>query len=167
MKYKFSYFFILLITVFIANACQDHEKQVTSLPVKNWNEASFWADTIIYEVLIQNPDTLNDWENTKVKRVKAQKIVNDLFELIYSKKKVAYNYYTHKPISIKKIKKLEEDEEFLRERVGKLQFTESWKYDKNTGQVQKKIHNILLAYEIYDSSNNLRGYKAAFYLKDF
>jgi hypothetical protein len=167
MKNKFSSFCILLITILITNACQENEKQATSFPVNNWNEASFWADTIIYEVLIQNPDTLNNWENTKLKRVKTQKIVDDLFELIYNKEKVAYNYYTHKPMSINQIKKLEEDDEFSRKRVGKLQFTETWKYNKNTGKVQKKIHHILLAYEIYDSSNNLRGYKAAFYLKDF
>lgn len=127
--------------------------------------STVWADTIIYDVLINNPDSVDEWATTKVKDVRHKKMVDDLYDLVYSGKKKAYHYYTNKELSIADIKEMEADERFTRNRVGKLQFTETWLYDKNTTELKKQIHSILLAYELYNDSNQLRGYKAAFYLK--
>ncbi len=128
---------------------------------------SLWADTIIYEVLINNPDTLNEWESQKVKAVHQLKIVDELFDKVYNKEKIAYDYYTNEKLSIDDIRSIESKSEFNRKNVGKLQFSETWKFDNKTNQLHKEILQILLAYEIYDETGNLRGYRAAFYLKDF
>lgn len=126
-----------------------------------------WADTIIYEVLLTNPDALNEWETTKLKGVKSNKVVDDLFKMVYDGDKKAYNYYTNEELSIKQVEEIEQRDDYSRDRVGKLQFTETWNMDIANHKMHKKVLSILLAYELYNDSNKLRGYKAAFYLKDF
>lgn len=161
MKTAFRYFGIITLLLLCLLGCEDN-KPATSKVGAN---TTVWADTIIYEVLISNPDTLDEWATTKVKGVLHKKMVDDLFEMIYSGKKKAYHYYTNKELPIVEIKEMEADERYTRNRVGKLQFTETWYYDINTTELKKQIHSILIAYELYNDSNQLRGYKAAFYLK--
>lgn len=163
MNTAFKLFVLLGILIIGLVGCENNK---STLPVNN-TEMQVWADTIIYDVLISNPDSLLEWESAKVKNVRHKKLVDDLFEMIYTGKKKAYHYYTNKPLSVADIKELEADAKFGRDKVGKLQFTETWLFDKNAQEIKKQIHNILLAYEIYGESNTLRGYKAAFYLKDF
>ncbi|SMO86426.1 hypothetical protein SAMN06265379_110138 [Saccharicrinis carchari] len=141
--------------------CEDKKQEVSSGDMNS----TAWADTIIYEVLISNPNPLDEWATTKVKDVQHKKMVDDLFDMIYSGKKKAYHYYTNKALSIEDIKAMEADERYTRNRIGKLQFTETWRYNKNNLILKKQIHSILLAYELYNEANELRGYKAAFYIK--
>ena len=161
MKTTFGFFGIITLLLLCLLGCEDNR------PAKAKVDANItvWADTIIYDVLISNPDALDEWATTKVKDVRHKKMVDDLFDMIYSGKKKVYDYYTNEEMSIADIKEMEADERFPRNRVGKLQFTETWLYDKNTSELKKQIHSILLAYELYNDSNQLRGYKAAFYLK--
>lgn len=133
----------------------------------DYPDLEVWADTIIYEVLIHNPDSLNEWESRKVKDVKTQKVVDDLFGLVYSGKKKAYNYFTNEELSIDDIKNMERVKFTDRSKFGKLQFTESWTFSADSSRLIKTIHEILLAYEVYNENNELRGYKAVFYIKGF
>ncbi len=163
MKTIFNYLVFFTISFLGLIGCGDSNKVHHS----SGENLEIWADTIIYEVLISNPDTLNKWETAKLKNVRHRKLVDDLFEMIYTGKKKAYDYYTHQALSIDEIKDLEADDRFSREKVGKLQFTETWIYNKSIQKLNKNTHAILLAYELYDDSDNLRGYKAAFFVKDF
>lgn len=165
MKNTFYPLAILLPILLFIVSCGKKNK-TSETPVYN-NTTQIWADTIIYEVLIQNPDTFNKWENLKLKSVNNRKIVDDLFNLVYKGDKKAYDYYTNEPLSIDDIKDLEANDTFNRGYIGKLQFTESWSYDNSNQKIIKQVHSILLAYEIFNDEGELRGYKAAFYLKDF
>ncbi len=161
MKTAFGILGILAVLLLCLPGCEDNKSGKTKVDANS----TVWADTIIYDVLISNPDSVDEWATTKVKDVRHKKMVDDLYDLVYSGKKKAYHYYTNKELSIADIKEMEADERFTRDRVGKLQFTETWRYDKNTTELKKQIHSILLAYELYNDSNQLRGYKAAFYIK--
>lgn len=163
MKTTFGFLGMFTLLVLCSLGCKDSKTGLTKLDAN----ATVWADTIIYDVLISNPDSLDEWAATKVKDVRHKKMVDDLYDLVYSGKKKAYHYYTNKELSIADIKEMEADERFPRNRVGKLQFTETWHYDKNTTELKKQIHSILLAYELYNDSNQIRGYKAAFYIKPY
>lgn len=160
MKPAFKFFGIFAVLLLCLLGCEGKKSEVSSTDLKT----TVWADTIIYDVLISNPDPLDEWATTKVKDVRHKKMVDDLFDMIYSGKKKAYHYYTNKELTIADIKEMEADERFTRDRVGKLQFTETWRYDHNNDELKKQIHSILLAYELYNDSNQIRGYKAAFYL---
>lgn len=161
MKTAFGIFGILAVLLLCLPGCEDNKSGLS----KGDANTTVWADTIIYDVLISNPDTLDEWGTTKVKDVRHKKIVDDLYAMIYSGEKKAYDYYTNKELTIAQIKEIEADERFPRNRVGKLQFTETWRYNNNNDELKKQIHSILLAYELYNDSNYLRGYKAAFYIK--
>ncbi len=123
------------------------------------------ADTIIYDVLLTPEDTLNDWEVEKLRSVNYKLIIDNIFEDIYSGEKKAYDYFTDKRISKKEIKEIEEKNPNLRQEINKLQFTERWTYNNDKHEVVKNIYSILLAQRIFDSSGNVRGYKALFYVK--
>ncbi|TLX77427.1 hypothetical protein E9993_01985 [Labilibacter sediminis] len=161
---KFVYISLLILCFGICHSCK--QQQPAEVTHKNENYI-VWADPITYEVLINNPDSLNHWESTKLKHVKQHELVDHLFEMVYSGQKQAYDYNTHEPISISEIKELELKESFSRNKVGKLQFTETWLFEENSGKLKKDVQSILLAYEVYNDLGELRGYKAAFYLKDF
>ncbi len=152
---------ILIISVSCQNKNSNIEKK-TSISIEE--EMELWADTIIYDVLILNPDSTDEWQNKKIKNLNHKKLVDDIFNSIYSGKKSAFNYYTNQPYSIDDIKDFEDS--YPRKDIGKLQFEECWKYDQNTGNIKKEIFSILVAYTLYDSTGNIRGYKAGFYIKN-
>ncbi len=163
MKY-FLLCFLSIASLVSYQSCNcDHNKNNNSQLDLN-PQNSIWADTITYEVMISNPDSTNSWETQKLKNVSQRKIVDDIFELVYNNDKKAFNYYTHDPMSIQEIETLEKEENFSRDKVGKLQFTEIWKMNKATQKLHKEVLSILIAYEIYNSEGELRGYKAAFYI---
>ncbi|MCW3788381.1 hypothetical protein [Plebeiibacterium sediminum] len=154
----------ILLIIFTAIACNHNTEKQIVYTAPSSNNLELWADTIIYDVLISNPDSTDDWQEQKLKHLDHKKIVDDLFESIYSGQKKAYNYYTNSEYSIEDIKEFEED--YPRSNIGKLQFSESWLYDKTLGKHIKQVHSILVAYTLYDSSNNIRGYKAGFFIKN-
>lgn len=123
------------------------------------------ADTITYTVVVKNRDTTDTWADQRLGRLDHKRLVDDLFEAIYEHEATPYDYYTHQPLSIRDIKKLEKQEDFSRDRVGQLQFCEAWYMDPQTQQMHKQVHSVLVAYEYYLSTGELRGYKAAFYIK--
>ncbi len=158
------YGFIYLSIILLSQSCNSHQKNKDDLDTSFDSHLTTWADTIIYEVMISNPDTTNKWESQKLKDVSNKNIVDDIFDMVYNNDKVAYNYYTHQPMSIKDIEQLEKNDNFSRDKIGKLQFTEVWKMDKANQILHKKVLSILIAYELYNADGDLRGYKAAFYI---
>jgi len=123
------------------------------------------ADTISYPVVIKNPDITDTWTSECLKPLDRKKLVDMVFESVYKFKAQAYNYFSDKPMSVKELKELEATEEFSRKRVGKLQFWESWYFDEKQQIFTKKVHKVLVAYEVFSDDGELRNYKAAFYIK--
>ncbi len=153
----------LLILLFIFS-CQNKKNDNIISQNNPSKKMELWADTIIYDVLVQNPDSTDEWQYQKIKNLNHKKLVDDIFNSIYSGKKPAFNYYTNQPYSIDDIRAFEES--YSRKDIGKLQFEECWKYDHCTGHIEKQIFSILVAYTLYDSTGNIRGYKAGFYIKN-
>ncbi|WP_139314797.1 hypothetical protein [Saccharicrinis aurantiacus] len=165
MRMRYCLLGLLLLVIVISSCNQQPELNSDKVLLPEHNVV--WADTIIYEVLLTNPDELNEWETTKLQGVNSKKIVDDLFKMVYDGEKKAYNYYTNEELSIKQVEEIERRDDYSRDKLGKLQFTETWEMDLANKKMDKKVLSILLAYELYNDSNELRGYKAAFYLKDF
>jgi len=123
------------------------------------------ADTIIYSVVIKNPNPLDTWTDECLSQLKRQQLVDQLFDAVYKHKATAYSYTNHRELSIAEIKTMEQSADFSRDKVAKLQFWESWYFDEQLQSMNKKVHAVLLAYEINTEDGELRGYKAAFYIK--
>ena len=123
------------------------------------------ADTIIYPVLIKNADPNDTWTEQCLSRLEREKFVDQLFNAVYKHKAKAYSYNNHKELSISEVKDIEQQADFSRDKVAKVQFWETWHFDEQELIMTKKVQAVLLAYEYLSEEGELRGYKAAFYVK--
>ena len=162
--------FVLLLA-FIFNACEnkntDKGAEVSIPPVK---EGSFYetdlnnsnsiviADTIVYDVVIKNAFPEDEWQEFCLKNVDRDAIANIIFNAVYNGKLTAYDYQHESPMTIDQVKELEE--EYSRDKVAKIQFIEEWYFDEEKMEMGKRVNEIMLAYELYSSDGEIRGYKA-------
>ena len=163
---------ILIIILIIAGitACkqQDSESSVTG-KAKTLKDTTLLtlqpiAESIRYDVVIKNPDPADEWTETCLKGLDRKKLVDEVYKAIYAGKVKAYDYYTDDPMSVKQIKEIEKQAESDGAEVAKVQFLEDWHFDPVTFNLYKKVHFIMLAYELLDEKGNVRSYKAAFYV---
>ncbi|MCD6201808.1 MAG: hypothetical protein J7K46_08370, partial [Bacteroidales bacterium] len=84
------------------------------------------------------------------------------FQSIYDGKLKAIDYATDKKLSVKKVRALEKEILKIRNRIAKIQFTEDWYLDTTSLTMQKQVHSMVLGYEIYNDSGQVRGYRPAF-----
>jgi len=94
-------------------------------------------------------------------------LVNEIFDLVYEGKLTPYEFFSETPLTIEDIKQLERDPEFSRDKIAKVQFEEGWYFDPVSLKMTKRVHSIMLAFEIYNNQGEIKGYKPAFkvYLK--
>jgi hypothetical protein len=162
-----SLLFIIFLTIILFIGCTPRTSQEKSSP-SIISIDSFCgvviADTIIYDVIIRNPNPEDQWVTECLKNLKHKVLIDSLFALVYDKEAIAFDFFSKEPLKIKDIKRIEEVEGFSRDRIGKIQFTERWYFDKSSQQFQKEVLSIVLGYELFNSDSTLRGYKPVFRL---
>jgi hypothetical protein len=120
------------------------------------------ADTIVYDVIINNPNPHDTWTEKCLRNLKKEQFVDLLFESVYKNQAIAHDLFTDKIITPEELKDLERRKEFNRNKIGKIQFTESWFYNDSLSLMSKKVISFTLGYEIFDESGNLIGHKPVF-----
>lgn len=148
--------FIILVILFAYTACNQNEVSDSSGFDKS--KAIVLSDSLAYSAIIKNPDPEDDWTTQCLKNFKPQDLAQVIFDAVYAKKLTAYHYQLNTPMSIQEVKDLES--EFSRDRIGKVLFTEEWYFDKEKLQMHKVVNSIMMAYELYGDSSEVRGYKA-------
>ena len=123
------------------------------------------ADTIFYPVRIKNISPDDEWADIRLKKLDRKKLVDQLFESVYSGHAVAYNYLSDTPIPIEDIKEMERSENYSRDNVIELEFREKWWFNPATSTFEKEVLSVLVAYAMFEDDGSLRGLKAAFYIK--
>ncbi len=160
---------ILSLFVILIVACSEKPKTPVEKSIGIQKIAadleSLIADTIIYPVTIYNFDSTDDWSEYRLKGVQRQKMVDEIFNAVYSGQLTAYHYYTNKPLTLAELKQLESSPDFSRDRIEEIQFTETWYFSAQAKQFQKEVHSMVLAYALYDEYGNRRGLKAGFRIK--
>ncbi len=121
-----------------------------------------FADSIIYDVIIKNTEPVNQWKKECLKGLNKKVFLNKLFKNIYNSTFKVYDFSSNTRLSVEEVKAIETDEEYKRENIGKMQFMEDWYYDFSTGTMYKKIHSVILGYETYNPSGEVKGYKPLF-----
>jgi len=166
--YKKTLIIILLIAGITACKQQNSEPSVTgkAKTLKDTTLLTFQpiAESIRYDVVIKNPDPTDEWTETCLKGLDREKLIDEIYKAIYAEKVKAYDYYTDDPISVEQVKEIEKQAESDGVEAAKVQFLEDWFFDPVTFNLYKKVHYIMLAYEILDEKGNARNYKAAFYV---
>jgi hypothetical protein len=120
------------------------------------------VDTIIYDVIIKNPNPYDTWTDKCLKHLNKEQFVNILFESVYENQATAYDVLSQNVITSDQLKKLEQKKDFDRDKIGKLQFTESWFYNDSLRTMSKRVISVSLGYEIFDDQGELIGHKPAF-----
>jgi hypothetical protein len=121
-----------------------------------------YADTLVCDMVVKNPDKEDTWTAECLNQLKRKALVDSIFDDVYKGKLLAYDFISHKPLSIKELKKLEESAGYSRDIIGKFQFREAWFYDKSHHSFIKKVHSIIFGFETYDLSGFVKGYKPLF-----
>lgn len=151
----------LLIALLFA-ACKNNVKT----PVVQVNIDSVMyktiADTLICDVIIKNPDTTDTWTQQCLQHFNKQAFIDTLFADIYSGKLQAFDFYSNTPLSIAQIKVLEHQVGYNRNIVGKMQFNETWGYNRHMHTMIKKVNSVIFGFETFSSDGEFRGYKPLF-----
>jgi hypothetical protein len=120
------------------------------------------ADTIIYQVIISNPNPGDTWASHCLSGLNRKALVDSIFNLVYTARLTAYNHDTHEKITIKQLKDIEKADGFSRDKIGMIQFTEAWYLDPVTRSMTKKVLAMDLGYNYYTSDGDLLAYKGLF-----
>ncbi len=159
MKIIYILFFVVISGVFIS--CNQKDIDVQKVDIGRENNYSVFADTIINDVLIQNPDS-SEWTDYCLRNLNKDALVEEIFNSIYNGKLVPFEFFKDTPLNIDDIKSLESDPEFSRDKIAKVQFEEAWFFDTEKQIMVKKVYSIMLAYEVYNLDGEIKGYKPAF-----
>ena len=124
------------------------------------------ADTIIYNVTINNLDENDLWADERLKNTYYKKIIDTVFENAYSGNLEVFDHFSNKKLTIDQIRKIESSEEYSRELINDLQFTEVWYMSTNAKHFHKEILYITIGYPVFDGySGEQRGLKPVFKFK--
>jgi hypothetical protein len=119
------------------------------------------SDPIVYEVVVKNHETDDDWEEERLAKTNVLPLANAVFQAIYKGRVKAYDYFTEEEMSVDEIKKLEK--EFNRKEIGNIMFEEKWYFNEKTMTFTKKIKSLTFGYELREpKTKDFQGFKAAF-----
>jgi hypothetical protein len=120
------------------------------------------AEQIIYDVIIKNPDPLDEWTEKCLGGLKREEMVDFIFDGLYDDRFKAYDIFNGKLIPARTIKKMEEDGEFTRDQVSKIQFVEDWYVDPGAYAWSKRVTEVRLGLEHVDGFGMHLGHNPLF-----
>jgi len=120
------------------------------------------ADTIIYDVVVKNPNKEDEWTTECLRKFNRKALVTMVFDAVYSGKAKAFKHSDNSPLSIQDVKEIEKKNEFKRDRIARIQFEESWYFDEKNFRFGKKVNALMMGYELYDLEGNIKSYAATF-----
>jgi hypothetical protein len=120
------------------------------------------ADTIIYQVIISNPNPDDTWTTRCLRGLNRKSLVDSIFSMVYDGRLTAVNRETHEKLTTKQLKDLEKADGFNRDKIGMIQFTEAWYLDPATSTMTKKVLAMDLGYNYVTSEGELVAYKSLF-----
>lgn len=160
MKYT-AFAVILFITAFLTS-CRTNEKRAvaytgTASPADSGYGIRV-ADRIIQDIIIKNNDPDNVWAEESLRGMDQKSLVDTIFSMVYSQRAAAYDFDTNEKLTARQVRQLEKKEGFSRDKIGKIQFTESWYLDPVGVSMTKRVSVMVLGYECYDNQGNFTGY---------
>ena len=155
-----SRYLILFIVSILLFACKQEKKELSDNNIADKNIYTVVADTLINDMIIKNPND-DEWTNYSLRNLERNTLVNEIFKLVYNGKLTAHEFFSDSTLSIDDVKAIENDPEFSRDKIAKVQFEEAWYLDTIHYKMVKKVYSIMLAYEVYNLNGEIKGYKPA------
>jgi len=120
------------------------------------------ANQIVYDVIVKNPDPQDEWTEKCLGGLQREELVDFIFEGIYENRFKAYDIFNDNLIPARRIRKMEEDGEFTRDQVSKIQFVEDWYADPEDYSIFKKVSEVRLGLEHIDGFGMHMGHNPLF-----
>ena len=120
------------------------------------------ADQIVYDVEIINPTPDDEWTEQCLAGLDHETLVNFIIDGIYSNDFTAYEIFVEKKIAARKIRSMEENGEFSRSQIGKIQFQEEWILDTLHMTYYKKVTEVRMGLQNILEDGTLANYKPLF-----
>lgn len=121
------------------------------------------ADSVLYDVLLINPDTTDQWASYCLRKLDVATLADQVFEAVYAGRLQAYQYVSDEPLTIDQVRQIEAQPGNERTRIAKIQFEEQWHFDPQQTQFIKRVVGLMLAYEIKADEGRFRaGIKVRF-----
>lgn len=155
---------LILLCLFTIFSCKQEAGNLSSNNITENNNTLF-ADTIIYDVIIKNTNPLDHWTIDCLKNLDRANLVDYIFDIALTGDYDLFDYFSGEEIGPHDIRKLEKENEDIRMKIGKIQFTEIWYSDNSVINVQKEIIAMVPGMEIIGLDGKVRGYKPVFKLK--
>ncbi len=157
---------LFLTFAFILSSCRDRipeqkepvvERTPLNIPVI--------ADTVIYDVVIRNPDPEEWWADENLKNLNKEALLDIIFNAVYRKDLIPYDYFSQEAMTAHEVVEIENEPDYSRDNIGRIQFAEEWYFDEENLRMEKRVNSLTLGYEVLDARGNLRGYKPLFMVK--
>jgi len=137
----------------------------TFYKVEKPDDAIIFADTIIYDVVLQNSQYGREWTNecsynTVAKTVDIEAITNTIFQAIYKNRLTPYDLFTGEVMTVAQVKELVKKHKISS--MAKMEFNEEWYFNENTLEMSKRIRDISFGFEKTDEAGNVLSYYPAF-----
>ena len=148
----------IAISALLMVGCQN--KTETKIIVKNSDSLAYsnYADSIVYGVIVKNPNIEDTWQESCLKSFKREAFIDTIFQDLYNGELIAYSIDNNQPFSIAQIKEFENRKNFSRGIIGKFQFNESWKFDGQSKSFIKKVNSISFGYESINDDGSVKEY---------
>ncbi len=162
---------VLLVALVLTNCKQENKQQTNDqkttkedVTAKNTNVNNMYvlADTITYDVVVKNPNPADTWTEECLQKLNRKALIDNIYKGIYNETLTIYDYYSGEELSTAEVKALENEENFDRNNIGKLQFTEIWYMDQNDLSIHKEVQSAVLGYELKKENGDIKGYKPMF-----
>ena len=157
--------YIFLITTLLVSCKQGYtgQKRSSTPGTAIAPEGSVMIAHDIVTEIITRPDPEGDpWDIEKVAGYHGEEFVNNIFGKIYDGTLKVYDYHSGEPMSASDVRKVEEEFNNDRSKIGKLSFTEDWYYYPATNRLEKRATSVTFGYELYNNSGKVYAYRAAF-----
>jgi len=156
---------ILILIPLCLTTCHDQGKKADtdSTPAAGGTgSVILLADTIIYDVLISNPNHDDTWATKCLSRLNRKAMIDSIFSMVYQERATAYNFETREKMTVKQVTRMESAAGFSRDNIGMIQFTEAWYLDPASANMTKSVISLVLGYNFYASDGELFGHKPVF-----
>jgi hypothetical protein len=155
MKNRFLNFSLFVAIVFVVISCKQQPSSSTiskTVIVLDSLKLKCYADTIVCDMIVRNSDKEDKWMEECLGRFHHNELLDAIFEDIYNGKLIAYEYVTHKKLTIDEVRKIEKAPGYSRDVISKFLFREAWYYDRSNHTLIKRVHSIIFGYEIFDTN---------------
>jgi len=157
---------LLALALFLLISCRKNAEHVqpgtaVSIPADTASGVLV-AERIIQDIVIKNNDPNDAWADECLKGMHRNTLVDEVFAMAYSGNARVYDFDTNEILTVNQLKKREKEEVFSRDKIGKIQFIESWYLNPDKVTFTKKVSSLVLGYETHDSQGQFRGYLPVF-----